>query len=162
MIALIIVGAFFFLVIKSEKPFSQTPLVEKNTIVNLTGIPYYDTVFHTAMNLIGMTGVEVQVRLLSNAVRDGDLKAHVREAGGIYYVFIDDLGRVESIEVIAHELIHIVQMQTGEFTYKDGAITWQGKNYTLEQLPYERRPWEIDAFNSGESLYEETKKELYK
>ena len=78
-------------------------------------------------------------------------------------MFIDNFGRKEAIEVIAHEIIHIQQYQTNELSYdhESGILEWQGKLFGTHQLEYSNRPWESDAFDKQGQLESKISDVLY-
>jgi predicted metallopeptidase len=133
-----------------EKYFNQIELPTTNSIVNsLDNTHYYDTILAVGMDGVGLNGVTVIINDMSDAAKkqfDGELKAHIRLHNGIYYLFVGALSRSEAIEVISHEIIHILQYESGELVYENGEVVWQNEVYTLEE-EYERRPWEREAFS---------------
>jgi hypothetical protein len=155
---LILVGLLVFISLiyllftsrQSEEPsFKPVVLEEKNSIINYSMPSYYDTILHVGLGLAGIEGVTVTIEELSNNAKqnfDGELSAHIRYFEGKFYLFIDQLSRREAITVISHEIIHIQQYLDGTFQYENGNITWNGEDYLLEDINYENRPWEDQAF----------------
>jgi predicted metallopeptidase len=133
-----------------EKYFNQIELPTTNSIVNsLDNIHYYDTILAVGMDGVGLNGVTVVINDMSDAAKkqfNGELKAHIRLHNGIYYLFVGALNKSEAIEVLSHEIIHILQYESGELVYENGEVVWQNEVYTLEE-EYERRPWEREAFS---------------
>jgi hypothetical protein len=114
----------------------------------------------------GISGIQVQIQELSDKSKDafdGELKAHVRYFDGMYYLFIDNFGRKEAIEVISHEIIHIAQYQSRQLTYDNfvGILEWEGQPFDALQLEYNNRPWEKDAFDKQGQLESKIYKVLY-
>lgn len=138
-----------------EQYFNQVELSNNNSVVNsLNRIHYYDTILLVGMDAAGLSGVTVVLNDLNDAAKnqfEGELKAHIRLFNGVYYLFTGSLDRQEAIEVIAHEIVHIQQYESGELVYENGEVTWQGEVYTLEE-DYEKRPWERDAFEKQNSI----------
>jgi hypothetical protein len=77
-------------------------------------------------------------------------------------LFLDNLNRNESIEVISHEIIHMAQYNTGQLIYENSELYWEGQIYDLENLDYENRPWERDAFIKESELSSKIYNVLYK
>lgn len=159
-IALLIIGAITISILAlinddREEYFNQVELSGNNSIVNtLDRVHYYDTILSVGMDGAGLSGVTVVINDMTDAARNqfnGELKAHIRLFNGVYYLFVGALDRGEAIQVIAHEIVHIQQYQSGELVYENGEVRWQGEVYTLEE-EYERRPWERDAFDKQSAV----------
>jgi hypothetical protein len=149
-----------------DTPFKSVELSVNNGIMNSTNNRYYDTIVSVGLDQYGLTGVDVQIQELSDKAKDGfdgELKAHVQLFNGTYYLFIDNFKRREAIEVIAHEIIHIQQYQSGElsYEYETGILIWQGQPFDVYQLEYGRRPWESDAFDKQGQLESRISNILY-
>jgi hypothetical protein len=143
----------------SEEPFKEVVLSGNNTVSNNVSISYLDTIMSVGLDKMGIEGITVVISDLSDAAKDqfnGELKAHVRFFNGVYYLFIDKLGRHESMRVIAHEIIHINQYNTGKLYYdQNGQLFWDGELFDLNNIEYEIRPWERDAYSDEGKLYSE-------
>ena len=60
------------------------------------------------------------------------------------------------IKTVIHEFVHVKQYVKGELV--DGirgcaSVKWNGKDHT--RTPYSNHPWELQAYNLQESLYNE-------
>lgn len=134
----------------TEKPFNQIELTNNNEIENNTAITFIDTIASVGLDELGLKGIKLLIYPLTETAKDnfnGELKAHIRYFEGTYYLFIDEMSREKSITVVSHELIHITQYHTGVLDYLGaGSVLWQGDLYSVEQLEYEGRPWEMDAY----------------
>lgn len=64
-----------------------------------------------------------------------------------------DLKKNEKLMAIAHELVHIKQYATGELN--EEMTMWQGQSVNSDLIPYIEQPWEIEAYDVGDKLYEE-------
>lgn len=153
---------------KSSKPFVQTEIENKSNVVfNETNQSYYDTIILTGLEILGIQDVGVNVNPLTNQAKEnfakqgGELSAHIREFYGSYYLYIDPTPKDEAIDVIAHELIHLKQYNSGELKYDNKVLTWKSKTYSPYELPYGERPWEIDADDKGYELAQLIKQKLY-
>lgn len=152
--SIILILALIFLVFKSksqEQYFNQVTLSQYNIIGNTLPITFYDTILSVGLDEASLSGLFVTIYPLSDAAKDNfqnsQLKAHVRYANGAFYLFIDELDRQEAIKVIAHEIIHIEQYLSKKLIYQDGKIYWDNEEYQLDNIDYDIRPWENDAFN---------------
>jgi hypothetical protein len=168
-VVLFLIIALFFLLkssIADDKPFNQVILSENNFILNNTNTSYYDTVLSVGLDLVGINGATIQFENLSESAKsqfDGELKAHIRYYNNIYYLFIDNTSREESIQVIAHEIIHMIQYNSGQLKYDNqtGIIEWNGEQLTIETTEYDKRPWETDAFQRDNQLSNSIRDILY-
>ena len=150
----------------SDYPYNQIELSTYNYVLNGTQNNSYDTVAKVALDAAGIVGVQLFIQELSESAKsqfDGELKAHVRYFNGQFYLFISDLSHKEAIDVISHEVVHIQQYLSGDFVYdqSNGDTYWKGARYYPENIPYERRPWEDDAFYSQGSISDKVSSILY-
>lgn len=165
--AIILIGlsAFFIITLtKEEKYFNHVELSDNNQIVNSLKETYYDTILSVGLDQVNLNGVVVVVSELSNGAKNqfnGDLKAHIRYYNGIYYLFIDGFSREEGIEVISHEIIHILQYNTGQLYYDNEFVIWETQPYDINEIEYDGRPWEREAFNRSPSLSNKISQILY-
>lgn len=150
----------------NDDPYNQVELSTYNYVLNGTQNNGYDTVAKVALDMAGISGVNVFIQELSESAKsqfDGELKAHIRYFNGEFYLFISDLSHKEAIEVISHEVVHIQQYLSGDFVFDQntGDIYWKGELYDINSLPYERRPWEDDAFGAQSSIADKVAAILY-
>lgn len=167
--SLLVLGTVSFLVFnvstKEEKYFNKVELSDNNFITNSDGIAFYDTIISVGLDEAGITGANVVVSELTSGAKEqftsGELKAHVRYFNGAFYLFLDKYDRREAIEIISHEIVHMRQYLDGTFKYDDGKITWNGQPYLLEDITYDDRPWETEAFQMEGQLASQISKVLY-
>lgn len=59
-----------------------------------------------------------------------------------------DLSPLEAEKVIAHEKIHLEQMNRGDLDYDDKYVYWKGKKYSRAQMKEGAKnlPWEAEAY----------------
>jgi predicted metallopeptidase len=165
---LMVFGLVLFLVINvsaKEEYFNQVELSNNNIITNSEGIAFYDTIISVGLDYAGIYGVNVVVSELTDGAKEqfssGELKAHVRYFNGVFYLFLDKFNRREAIEVISHEIIHIIQYNSGQLVYENSELYWEGQKYDLENMDYENRPWEREAFSRETDLGMKVYNELY-
>jgi len=157
-VGVVLLIIILFLIIKSnsgDKPFNQIELSRNNYIHNEKFPTFYDTILNVAMSEAGLTGHNVILEKLSDGARsqfDGELKAHIRYLNGDFYLFTESMGRDEAIEVLSHEVIHMLQYSSGNLSYMDGNVTWMGEVLELNSKEYEQRPWETEAFQKQSQL----------
>ena len=73
---------------------------------------------------------------------------HVVRVWDGFYIYVDrTLRRDRMFRVLAHELIHIQQYESGRLieTDRDSIVIWEGRTYDMRQVKHEDRPWEIEA-----------------
>ena len=150
----------------NDDPYNQVELSTYNYVLNGTQNNSYDTVAKVALDAVGIVGIQLFIQELSESAKsqfDGELKAHVRYFNGQFYLFISELNRKEAIEVISHEVVHIQQYLSGDFVYdqSNGDMYWRGYRYYLENIPYEKRPWEQEAFSAESSISDKVNSILY-
>lgn len=166
-VGLIILTILYFLIFRTtfvDKPFNQIQLTENNFIYNEKFPTYYDTILMVAMDEAELAGFNVIVRELSGTAKsqfDGELKAHIRYENDDFYIFTGMMNRNEAIEVLSHEVIHMLQYRSGNLIYSNGKITWMGEVLDLNSKEYEQRPWEIEAFQQQSKLIGMVKDSLW-
>lgn len=168
----IILTVIAFFIIYSAITYKQPTLKtvelddKSNLVFNQTEHLFYDTIILTGLEILGIQDVGVTVQpITENAKKDfasqgGELSAHIREYLGSYYLFIDETSKIETIDIISHELIHLKQYESGRLKYSNDTLTWDGKSYTRTEIPYGQRPWEIDAEKKEIELSEKIKQVL--
>lgn len=162
-IAGVVLSVFVVLVIfnmiknQKETYFKQIQLDTTNVVFNNTEKKFLDTIVNVGLTQLNLEDIVVTIFPLtegakSNFSTTGELKAHIREQDGYYYIWIDDLSRYESVEVITHELIHLKQYHDKRLLLEGNLPVWLDEAYPIETTPYENRPWEIEAFSDGKEL----------
>ncbi|HSH52465.1 MAG TPA: hypothetical protein VK982_12145 [Bacteroidales bacterium] len=73
---------------------------------------------------------------------------------GMYFmVFNTEMSNKKLKVVIAHELIHVWQHETGKLkTINNHKSIYDGKIYDRQLIPYSMYPWEREAFNKQKQL----------
>lgn len=140
---------------ENERSFKPVELEQDNYVSNNSLPSYYDTIVSIGLELAGIEGTSVTIEELSDKAKqsfNGELNAHIRYIDGKFYLFIDPLSKKRAITIISHEIIHMKQYLDGTFQYDDGKITWNGQAYLLEDINYDDRPWETEAFQMESQL----------
>lgn len=60
--------------------------------------------------------------------------------------------KFEIIHTLAHEMVHVSQYVTGQLSAD--LNVWKGEEIDSDSLNYEEHPWEIEAEEIGNELYE--------
>jgi hypothetical protein len=63
-----------------------------------------------------------------------------------------DIGDKEIIRTISHEMVHVKQYTYNELN--ESMTMWCGKSVDEDQYDYFNSPWEIEAHELGDKLYE--------
>lgn len=76
------------------------------------------------------------------------IRAFVRPVQGGYIIEINKLGAYEIKMVAAHELIHILQYESGQLVnvVYGRSVLWEEDFYIISDIPHSQRPWELDAY----------------
>lgn len=84
------------------------------------------------------------------------------EKGKSYSILVrKNLSFDETRLIIAHELVHIMQMETGELVFDDKSIRYNDKIYPNKPGNHGSDEHEIEAVNLGIALHEKYKDVLY-
>ena len=59
----------------------------------------------------------------------------------------------DTIHTLAHEMVHIRQYVTGKLN--DDMSMWNGEKIDSDSIDYDEHPWEIEAQELGDKLYDE-------
>jgi len=152
-----------------EQPFKQFDIETTNMVANRTEDNYLDSVVYVGLNELGMDSLAITIRPITDEVKqqfdsEGTLKAHILGRGRQYIIFLDDMGRDESIKVLSHELIHLRQYVTQKLILHKNEVIWDGKvisGYEVSESKYNDRPWEIEAFAEQRQLENKIRNILY-
>jgi hypothetical protein len=152
-----------------EQPFKQFDIETTNMVANRTEDNYLDSVVYVGLNELGMDSLAVTIRPITDEVKqqfdsEGTLKAHILGRDRQYIIFLDDMGRDESIKVLSHELIHLRQYVTKKLVLHKNEVVWDGEiisEYRVSELKYDDRPWEIEAFAEQRQLENRIRNILY-
>ena len=155
--------------IYQEQTFKQFDIETTNMVANRTEDNYLDSVVYVGLNELGMDSIAVTIRPITDEVKqqfdsEGTLKAHILGRGRQYIIFLDDMGRDESIKVLSHELIHLRQYVTQKLILHKNEVIWDGKvisGYEVSESKYADRPWEIEAFAEQRQLESKIRNILY-
>lgn len=159
----------FLLVIllsKEEETFNVIELSNKNLVSNRGSKTYLDTIVQVGLDQLGIEGETVIVKEQPVARDLGDefeSEAYIIYQQGQSIIFITPrINRISAIEIISHELIHLEQYRTERLQIlKGGYVCWENDTIDITTTPYDKRPWEDEAFNYGPLLEEDIKKVLY-
>jgi hypothetical protein len=79
----------------------------------------------------------------------------VAEANNDGTIFVDkDASAAKKKEAIAHEEVHMDQMERGDLAYDDDNVYWKGKTYPRANMNEgsKKLPWEQEAWKANEKF----------
>jgi hypothetical protein len=169
LIILVVIGLFFLLKHANKTQyFNKVTLSEDNYVFNLGEDKYADTIVFVGLNELGIKGCSVTIEEMPQKVKDlffqqnqMNLQAAVFGENDMYDILTSDLNRSDAILVLSHELIHLKQYRSGRLEYiDDGFVKFDNKVYKVTDIPYNNRPWEVEAFNEQYDLTKRVSKIL--
>ena len=166
-ILLIGFGLYKLIIYKTTEMYFKPVVFNKvNWINNKTSMKYVDTILRVGLDELGIENISIMVKPFTKKDRellgpDMVLKAQVKSYPNGFIIWMDDLGRSESLTVLSHELIHIQQYSTKELVVSGTNVTYKGRVTDVMVIPYSEREWEIDAFAKEGSIKNTINKILY-
>jgi hypothetical protein len=169
-IGFIIFGLILFIMVlilsKPEESFKTIELSNKNFVLNQGSKPYLDTIIQVGLDKMGIKG---HTMLIKEQEYKRDLGDEFSSEAFIMYknnqsiIFIKpSLTRTKSIKILSHELIHLQQyLDERLIVFENGYVCWENDTLDFRKIPYDKRPWEREAFNYSPILEEDIKLELY-
>lgn len=115
------------------------------------GAKYYELAMDFFLKKYGVDIDEIKVVIEYKSNYDGEdgLTVQSPQHKNHYKVYIGkNQLQSDMLRVIAHEARHVYQLWSGdlEMDYKTHTIIYKGKRIDLQQVPYRKRPFEIDAY----------------
>lgn len=155
--------------IYKEQTFNRIDIETTNLIANRTDRDYLDSIIYVGLNQMNLDSVAITIRQISPEVQamfdsNSQLKAHIIGKGNQYIIFVDEMGRDEAIKVLSHELIHLNQYYTKKLILEKDKVIWEGREIyqtEIDEMRYEARPWEAEAFAGQRGLENKIREILY-
>ena len=170
-LGLIIGIILYFTFTYDEKYFNEVELPKTPYVVNNSNMSYMDTIVAVGIQQLELKPVSVMIKNMTNETRPPNIEGNITEAYiigdpklGQYLIFVSNMNREKAIKILAHELVHLKQYETGKIVMNEerSTLTWNGKTYTVDNLPlYENRGWELEAEREAVSLRTKIKSKLY-
>ena len=155
----IIGGIAIILFILFYKPYKIKDIeYEKNNyVIDRTGNEYFIDVLHVGLNELDIKEVAIVVRPMigtSDLGSDVHIKAYILGTADQFSIYSNiGTSKIEAIEILSHELIHLKQHYDERLVYVNNIIKFEDSIYFTGMLPtYFERPWEVEAFEQGEEL----------
>lgn len=165
-VVLLLIALVMWLSQQEEKPFKRVHLTQNNVVANYTDMNFLDTIAHVGLDTLGLCDITLYIKPLSKNAKDNfgseiELKALMYGHGDEYVIWIDHIGKEEGINVISHELIHLLQYRSRELVYEGFYVYWNRAKYDIKETAYMSRPWEVDAFERQAPLQRTIRSVLY-
>ena len=155
--------------IYKEQTFNRIDIETTNLIANRTDRDYLDSIIYVGLNQMNLDSVAITIRQISPEVQamfdsNSQLKAHIIGKGNQYIIFVDEMGRDEAIKVLSHELIHLNQYYNKKLILENVKVIWEGREIyktEIDEMRYEARNWESEAFAGQRGLENKIREILY-
>jgi hypothetical protein len=165
-VVILLLSILIYLSTRPEEKFKVVKLSNKNFVLNQGSRPYLDTIIQVGLDKMGIEG---HTMLIKEQERKQDLGDEFSSEAFIMYknnqsiIFIKpSLTRTKSIKILSHELVHLQQyLDERLIVFENGYVCWENDTLDFRQIPYDKRPWEREAFNYSPILEEDIKKVLY-
>jgi predicted metallopeptidase len=152
-----------------EEYFKPYELSDNNTVTNFSKHKYVDTVVSIGLDVLNIKNNYVTIRDVPEQIiesfkkqNDMDLGASIIGANDQYIIYINELSRTTSTKIMAHELIHLEQYDSGRLrVIGSGVVIWEGKEMNVLDMSYNERPWEKEAFRRQDDLEKKLLEKLY-
>lgn len=147
----------------SDRWYNQVELSRNNTITNYTQMKFLDTVVSVALDHEGIKDKMVIINPLSDEAKDnfsGDLRAMLVYRNSAFYIFVDEQTHHEALTIISHEVVHMNQYLNNDLVVEGEQVSWKGEKWNLDNIPYEFRPWEVEAFEKQSNIEDVVSSEL--
>lgn len=171
--AILIIAAIILLYfLTKEKPMKHFDFPSTIVVNNNTNIPKMDTIMMVIANKIFlMDTLRIDIYYMTIELSTPDIQVDMYLMPDIYnknkyILFVSELYRKENVkEHLAHEMAHLKQYQDGSLKYisvDSSYMVYNNKKIYYSQVPYEKRPFEIDAFKMQKEIVSRLNKILYK
>jgi len=163
-LAVVLTILVLILINTKEKTFQPTPFSNENLVGNRASKDYLDTIVSVGLDLLEIKGVSVLVKDMKTDIEIGDydVEAYIIGSNKQYIIMISSMSRDKAIEVISHELIHLLQIEKFRLVKYRDSLMWLNTIYkNPKDIPYRDREWEREAFTHGRILEREVRRELY-
>lgn len=168
---ILFLGLIIFYLNRNNKSeyFKSIDLTDNNGIVNVTKQNFMDTVVSVGLDILKVKNNYITIRDMPDDIKNNfnnqnnmDLTASIIGANDQYIIFINNVDRVTAIKSLAHELIHLQQYNSGKLrVIGSGVVIWDGKEINVLDIPYNDRPWEMEAFQGQNDLERKIIETLY-
>ena len=163
---ILLLTLILLLVLNKEQTFKIISFSNNNGVRNSVDREYLDTIVQVGLDKLDIKEVTVLIQPMKADMKIGDynIEAYIVGNNKQYIIYINPaMSRDKSIEVLSHEIIHLLQTEKGQLQKTMKSIIWEGRIIQNPgELSYDERPWEKQAFIYGRALEKEIRKELIK
>jgi hypothetical protein len=170
-IIILILGVIIYFLTKESKVeyFNRVDLPETNTVYNTSDYKFMDTIVAIGLEELNIKDKTVTIRNMPSYVGESfdnqnnmELEASIVGLGDTYVIYVTNMDRNGAMKILSHELIHLEQYDSKRLILvSSGLVTWEGKEVSVSDNPYNQRPWEKEAFNRQDDLRKRIEKILY-
>jgi len=127
-----------------------------------------DTICLYLANLLGLDTLNLIIVYIPEHVEDKDIEfsAFIQQLPFKKNQFLlmikrDGISFSELKNILSHEFIHIQQYTSGDLVAYINFVIYKGEDVYLKEVPYDERPFEIDAFAKDGKLLKNLNHVLY-
>lgn len=167
-LVILIIGVIIWLISKQKEKYFKPIAIENNNIFNrVSNKTYLDTIAYAGIKSLNLQGLIIVIKPLTDEVKNNfssefDLKAYIIGQDDTYIIYVDtNLSKSEYISTFSHELIHLEQYYTKKLIMNNNIPIWKGEQMNLNNIKYQDRPWEIEAFSKQRDLEQKMNNFLY-
>lgn len=150
-----------------DTPFDRRDFeINSNQVLNMSEMDYATDILYAGLDELDLDSTRVMISKLPDRFRNktlGNDNIHIDALilydNGMYSIYVKDFSRYKLTEILAHELIHLKQMEDGRLINHGTHITWEGEDYG--NVSYEGREWEREAFSGQRELKNKILNRLY-
>jgi len=162
---MVLITVLIISLLSKEKTFEYKPISKDNLVWSRTTKNYLDTIVSVGLDILDVKGVSVHIKDMDKDVEVGEytIDAYINGIPTQYIIHVNTkLSRDVSINVMAHELIHLLQIERGDLVQGKNSVIWMGKIYNdPKSIPYLSREWELQAYKDGIQLEKKLRSRLY-
>jgi hypothetical protein len=171
LIILIILGVIILLMsTQKENYFDKIDLSNDNVIENSTTMKFMDTITSVGLLELNIKNVYVHILPLSDHMKNKfekeyelEFNAHIIGEDYRYLIFIRDMCRLDGLNTMSHELIHLKQYYEKRLKIlNQDEVFYNGMKHNIKDFNYFNRPWEKEAYDGQDRLKKNIMKKLYK
>ncbi len=163
-ICLVLVARMTCSIQSKHNNHEKKDMVTTNQIINLGADKMLDTILAIGLKTYKINNVKVGIRytddgkpLINGSYVITGYTIHLKQT---FLITMIKTNQEESIDIIAHEIVHIKQLYNKTIRVKNHRFIWKGKDVTEKYTKYEDRPWEIEAFKEETNIANEIKKQI--
>jgi hypothetical protein len=160
-VGVILIGLIIYFVTRKEKEFNTLSFPITNVVMNKTSQNYLTSIINAGLHELNIDSVYIIVLPMPSSLKENGLGDSTFELLATlvgnktqFTLYVNEMNRLEAINVISHELIHLNQYHSGRLIKREGinSVIWDGNIYDVTKISYLDRLWEKDAFSKDKDL----------